>query len=115
MAKSNLAARLASIPREAPHHDEWARKREAACEVEALLCQAQGHNAAWAHAGVCRVGVRADPLWRNPLCLAKARCLVGDPLTPKIAKRSLRGGTESEGQPSVQPRGGPTTPQRGGL
>ena len=60
------------------------------------------------------MGVRADPLWRNPLCLAKARCLVGDPLTPKIAKRSLRGGTESEGQPSVQPRGGSDHSSEGG-
>ena len=56
-----------------------------------------------------------DPLCQDPLCLAKADHRARDPLTPKSAKRSLEGGTESESNPLCSQGGGPAGLQRGGL
>ena len=47
-----------------------------------------------------------DPLCQDPLCLAKAGHQASDPLTPKSAKRALRGGTESEGKPLCAAKAG---------
>jgi hypothetical protein len=55
-----------------------------------------------------------DPLCQDPLCLAKPGPRPTDPLTPKSAKPGLRGGTESEGQPSVQPSRGSGGSSEGG-
>ena len=51
-------------------------------------------------------GTPSDPLCQGPSVPSQGEALAGDPLTPRSAKRGLRGCTESEGQPSVQPRGG---------